>query len=157
MANVHILSCPPFPTSVSTSLVTSTNQGSIKLQPPLNQVGLTISSPLTHTLHVHISLSLSVEDTTAQEECNVAIHTFNHPFSCVCLIYIPNPQKTPKSSLENCLNNRTRLLCFLHVSTQKGELSEKLLCLHCSKRLRVPLCSPTFFPQFWGQDARGSH
>ena len=76
--------------------------------------------------------------------------------SVFCLIYSSNPEKTPESSLENCLNNRTHLLCFLHVSTQKGKLSEKLLCLHCSKRLRVPLCSPTFFLRLGGKTHVGA-
>ena len=44
-----------------------------------------------------------------------------------CLFYIPNPQKTPESSLENCLSNRTYLSYSLHVSTQKGN-SQRNCC-----------------------------
>ena len=61
-----------------------------------------------------------------------------------CLFYIPNPQKTPKSSLENCLNNRTHLLCSLHVSIQKGN-SQRNCCASIVRNDSGSLSSPPRF------------
>lgn len=76
---------------------------------------------------MYILLALSEEDTTADEDYNVAYAPIQSPSPLCLLICIPDPQMIPKSSLDNCLNNKTYSLFSLHLSIREN--LQKIYCI----------------------------